>query len=319
MRYELSLVAAIALLAGSLVAQGDFQKGISYYKQGQFDKAVEEFEKIVAEDPDYEAGYRVLGDSYLKLRDFSKAARAFQRAAELERENFVSYIGAAIAEFNLRRFQECVATLLRGEPYARTPRERYQLHQLRGSAYYSLGRYREAAEDLDKAVAIQRGEYSDVLQLGVAYYQLGEYGRARIHLEQARNLNPTAAEPQRFLSRLEYRDALDALAEKRFTEAGSILQRHLEAQPNDAEAWYNLGLARLFAENLDGAQAAFRRSLELSPDNWEAYNRLGYIYEVKRRYQDSLRNYRRALELHRDGAIRESVERIEERLRRQIG
>ncbi len=319
MKYKVLSVLSAGLLAGGLFAQGDFQKGISYYKQGEFEKAVEEFEKIIEENPDYEAGYRVLGDSYLKLRDFGRAAQAFHKAVELERENFVSHIGAAVAEFNLRRYRDCVATLLRGEPYARNPREQYQLHQLRGSAYYSLGRFKEAVADLEKAVSIQRGEYSDVLQLGVAYYQLGDYNRARTHLEQAGSLNPDASEPRRFLSLLQYRDALDALSEKRFTEAGVILKRHVEAHPDDAEAWYNLGLARLFAQELDGAEQAFRRSLDLAPDNWEGYNRLGYIYEVERRYQESLRHYRKALELHADASIRESVERVEERLRRESG
>jgi len=47
-----------------LVAQeGDYQKGLSYYKQQQYQKAIEEFEKIVETHSDYEGGFRILGDS----------------------------------------------------------------------------------------------------------------------------------------------------------------------------------------------------------------------------------------------------------------
>ena len=39
------------LLAGTLaIAQGDYKKGVSYYQQKQYRKALEEFQLIVAED-----------------------------------------------------------------------------------------------------------------------------------------------------------------------------------------------------------------------------------------------------------------------------
>ncbi len=71
----------LLLSCGSLLAQeGDYQKGLSYYKQQQYEKAIEEFEKIVEASPDYESGFRILGDCYLQLKDYDRAAAAFQKA-----------------------------------------------------------------------------------------------------------------------------------------------------------------------------------------------------------------------------------------------
>jgi tetratricopeptide (TPR) repeat protein len=299
-----------------LSAQGDFQKGISYYKQGQYQKAIGEFEQIVKDNPEYEAGYRVLGDSYLKVKDFQKAAQAFDRALELKDSNFVSYYGAAVAEFNLTQYRKCATTLLRGEKYAKTPREQYQVYQLRGSAYYSMGRFEQAVADLEKAISIQRGGAKETLQLGIAHYQLGNMAEARRYLELATSLNPNSAEAKRFLSRTQYAEAVTAIQNAKYPRAIKILQEFIGENPDDGEAWYNLGLALLFSEDFEAAERSLKRSAELSPDSWEIFDRLGYLYEKKNRFQDSLGNYRKALRLHQDPRITESIERVEERIRR---
>lgn len=299
-----------------LSAQGDFQKGISYYKQGQYQKAIGEFEQIVKDNPEYEAGYRVLGDSYLKVKDFQKAAQAFDRALELKDSNFVSYYGAAVAEFNLTQYRKCATTLLRGEKYAKTPREQYQVYQLRGSAYYSMGRFEQAVADLEKAISIQRGGAKETLQLGIAHYQLGNMAEAKRYLELAASLNPNSAEAKRFLSRTQYAEAVTAIQEAKYPRAIKILQEFIGENPDDGEAWYNLGLALLFSEDFEAAERSLKRSAELSPDSWEIFDRLGYLYEKRNRFQDSLGNYRKALKLHQDPRITESIERVEERIRR---
>lgn len=299
------------------LGQGDFEKGISYYKQGQYEKAIQEFEQIVQASPDYEAGYRVLGDSYLKLKQYRKAATAFRRAIDLEGERFASHLGAAVAEFNLEQYQDTIATLLRAEKYAVAPREKYQLFSLRGAAYYNLGRFRETVRDLSQAVSIQRGQPSDLLQLGIAHYQLEEYSEAKRFLEQASSFSSTSQQAGRYLSRLSFQEALAAIEAEDFRRATSLLRTYVERNPRDGEGWFNLGLSHLFSENLTAAQQAFARSAELLPNNWEAFNRLGYVYETQKQYQAALDSYRKALELHQDSTIEESVERIQERIRRQ--
>ena len=103
---------AIVLLAGtipSLMAQeGDYQKGVSYYKQGQYQKTIEEFEKIIAAHPDYESGHRILGDSYLKIKAYDKAIVAFQNALELKGDNYVTHYGLALSFFNEGRYREAM-------------------------------------------------------------------------------------------------------------------------------------------------------------------------------------------------------------------
>ncbi len=297
-------------------AQGDFQKGISYYKQGQYAKAAQEFEQLVKADPKYESGYRVLGDSYLKLRQYDKAAKAFHEAAQLDSSNFSSFLGAAVAEFNQGRYQDAIDTLQAGKASAKTPKERYQLFQLRGSSHYNLRQYQPAVSDLEQAVSIQRGVYDDVFQLGLSYLQLGNYAKARQYLEQAVALGDTSGEAGQYLDRVDYQAALGAIRSEKYSEAEKALQKFVDAHPDDGEAWYNLGLAQLFSKQLEKASKSFQRSTQLIATNWDAFNRLGYIYEVQKHYDDALKSYRKAFELKSDPAIQESIKRVQERARR---
>ena len=298
-------------------AQGDFEKGISYYKQGQYTKAVQEFEQLVKADPKYESGYRVLGDSYLKLHQYDKAVEAFKHAADLNSRNFSSFLGAAVGQFNLGHYQEAIDTLESGKAAAKAPKERYQLFQLRGSSYYNLKEYTQAVADLEKAVSIQRGGYNDVLQLGLSYLELGNYAKAQLYLEQAAALGDDGGKARNFLERVDYRRALAAIRQEKYAQASQMLTQFVKAHPNDAEAWYNLGLAQLFSKQLDDARKSFEKCTNLSSSNADAFRRLGYINEIQKRYEASLKNYRKALELKSDPSDQKSIQRVEERIRRQ--
>ncbi|TDI07306.1 MAG: tetratricopeptide repeat protein [Acidobacteria bacterium] len=311
---------AIVLLAGmipSLMAQeGDYQKGLSYYKQGQYQKTIEEFEKIIEVHPDYESGHRILGDSYLKIKAYDQAIEAFQKALELKGDNYVTHYGLALSFFNEGRYREAIAALNQGEDYARSPRDQYQIYRTRGSAYYNMNDFERAISDLQQAVSIQRGNASDVLQLGIAYYRLGNYLEAEKYLQQARVLDPQASGAKRYLSRLQFQGAIEAIEAKNYPQAVALLDEYVKEYPEDGEGRFNLGLAQLFAQNLDAAEREFLKCVELIPRNWEVYDRLGYLYESTKQYDKALQNYRTAHDLHQDPQVQKSVDRLQERIRR---
>ncbi len=317
MKKGTAFIFLFGLFSTSLQGQGDFQKGISFYKQQQYSKAVAEFEQIVKENPKYESGHRVLGDCYLKLKQYRAAANAFGKAIELKKDNFVSYLGAGIAHFNLDEHRKTVALLLEAEKYARSPKEKYQLYETRGSAYFKIGDFPKVIADLEKANSLQRGEYRTVQQLGIAYYQIKDFKKARTYCEQALALNPNASEVEGVLSNLDYHDALSALDARDYSSALALLTKFTTQHPQDGEAWFNLGLSQLFSEKLDAAEQSFLRSAQLLPENWQSYERLGYIYEKSKQYEKSLENYQKALSLHQDARVSESVNRLQERIRRQ--
>ncbi len=307
-------VLLVAASTGGLTAQGDYRKGFSYYQQNQYNKAIAEFEAIVKEQPDYEFGHRILGFSYLKIKQYDKAIASLREAIRLSDDNFSTYRALALAYFNSGSFQQVIPTLDKAERYAKSPRDKYDVYKMRGSAAYNAGNFSRAAEDLEKALAIQQGGMDDALQLGIAYYHLNEFEKAERYLKQALAIDPQQALATRYLSRIGFQKGVDLIRKKRYAEASKALREFVDRKPDDADGWFNLGLAYLFADNLNAAEESFLRAVSLAPGNAEAHQRLGYIYEKKKQYQKALASYQKAAQLDGGDEARESVQRVRKRI-----
>jgi tetratricopeptide (TPR) repeat protein len=313
-KLSLALV-VLAALVSPLAADGDFQRGISFYRQGQYAKAAAEFEQLVAANAKYEDGWRILGDCYLKLKRYPDATNAFQKAIQLDNNKFASNYGLALAYYNSGKYRDAVAALGRAERLARTPKDQYQVYRTRGAAYFNLQAFDEAAADLAKANSIQRANYQDSLQLGIAYYKTGKVDEADKFLRQALALNGSSAEAKKYLGQMDYARAISAIDKKDFAQATSLLRQYLADHPQDGDAWFNLGLARLFSNDMKGAEQAFQESIKNEPDNWKAHERLGYIYEKSKNYQKALQHYQKASA--QSPEAKKSVARVQERIRRE--
>ncbi len=310
----LAVLTLVLSLAGlPLSAQDDYRTGFRYYQERNYAKAVAVFEPLVAKEPSYEFGHRILGACYLGLKQYDKAIASFREALR-QKPSFVSYTGLAQAYFNLGRYQEAIQTLDAAETLAKMPEERNQIYRVRGAAAFNAGDMNRAVADLEKARQGQRPPLEDRLQLGIAYFQLGRIEQARAALESVVAIRSNHPQAQRYLSRLDFRQAVTAIEKGQYEAAKDLLRPFVERNPDDAEAWFNLGLAYLFGENLPAAEGAFERSLRLAPDNGDAHNRLGYIYEKTGQYRKSLGSYQKAFQLTRLPEIKESVERVQKRI-----
>lgn len=76
----------------------------------------------------------------------------------------------------------------------------------------------------------------------------------------------------------------------------------LERKPDYADAWLNLGLTRLVAEDYPGARQAFERLLALEPDSPAALGNLALVAQREGRPAEAERLWRRVLDQHPDHA-----------------
>jgi len=68
-----------------------------------------------------------------------------------------------------------------------------------------------------------------------------------------------------------YQQGVEAYRSGRANEAITLLERVVAAQPDNADAWVQLGYARLASGDLAGAEDAFRRTLAIAPDYADAH------------------------------------------------
>jgi tetratricopeptide (TPR) repeat protein len=68
--------------------------------------------------------------------------------------------------------------------------------------------------------------------------------------------------------------------------------------PNDAEAYYNRGLAYQLKKEYDKAIADYTKAIEINPNDAEAYNNRGLAYGSKKEYDKAIADYTKAIEIN---------------------
>lgn len=149
-----------------------------------------------------------------------------------------------------------------------------------------LGRYAEAIPDLEIALADDPEHREVRFQLGDALYHRGLYERSAEVLEPFSEGKTSYA---RGTSR--YVDALVKL--KRSEQALSTLRAAIIQHPRNPELHLRLAKAIPKPEGAADAVESYRIYLDAFPDNAEAWCNLGLAYESLRNYPESVRALRR--------------------------
>ncbi len=128
--------------------------GLRYQKEGDHEKAIEQFEKALEIQPNYAAALNNLGISYGSLNRLAEAERSFKRAVEINPKDIFAMNNLAVICMRTRRLDEArdyAEKALEIEPqYA-------SAHFTLGSVYANLGRFADAEKEFEAALQIEPG------------------------------------------------------------------------------------------------------------------------------------------------------------------
>ena len=147
-------------------------------------------------------------------------------------------------------------------------------------ALENLGDKRGAVEAIRSEIALLKRVPPELLgQIGVLLGELGKYVESAVCLNESCVLSPSA-------------DGLILLASAlanlgRLEQARDTIQRALEMEPDNDEAWHNLG-AYTLDENPLEAERAFRRALELNPTRSDSYGGIGRACLAQGKISDAI-------------------------------
>jgi len=152
-----------------------------------------------------------------------------------------------------------------------------------GVAYHMEGSLRPAVSTLRKALSLEPGLLPANLILGIDFVQLGEPEKAIPPLRKVLAREPT------------HRDALLALASAcfalhRYDDAAGAYRQEIEVRPNDADAWYGLGLS---FEHI--AEDSARRLAQVGRDSPYNFRLVGEFLTEQGLSIDAEEAFRRAL------------------------
>ncbi len=322
------------LLAASVPARAEWNKGLEAYKTQDWATAVKEFEEVTKTNPDYAGAYYMLGVSQRALGQLSPALASLRKAVELD-GNQASYklaLGQALLQAN--QYQDAYALLkpLNISSIESAHRSNYAL--LFAQAATKTNRPQEAISVLNAQVRADSKNPRLQQALGAAYNATGDEAKAFAAFKKAFDLDPTDQTSGRNAARaaisIARRSNSNAEKARFYTEGAQIAERLANSWPA-FEHQLIAGEAWLGAKNYSKALSWFEKAKAQQPRNplvhyyaaqsltslnrldpaigelqealnndasgklrTQVYNQGGFVYDRKKDYKRAIQWYREA-------------------------
>lgn len=263
-----AVVTVVAVVAWGSLAHAGLDEAMNAFKAGKYVEAAAGFQALVDRAPSYDYGYFMLGLSYFKLGMNDEAVDNLERAIELDGDEFNYYHALASVE-RARNENGRALAVLEDARVLLPSSSSFAFYSLRGFVNADLEKWAAAVDDLEKARA-EKSSSSVLEYLGTAYYKLGYPDKAAPVLRAAATLNPNNANTQLHLadSLIDLaRETEDAARKKLlFSEAVQVATKYRNMRPDGFYGWNLVGKATLGAGAYDEAEQAFDKVLALKPD-----------------------------------------------------
>jgi tetratricopeptide (TPR) repeat protein len=210
-------------------AEEYINKGSDFYYKGDYEKALEAYEKATEFNPDIATAWNNKGAALIKLGRLEEALEAYEKATELDPDYSEAWYNMGGILGALGRHEEALEAF---EKVIEFHPDDAMAWNNKSVALVNLGRYKESLKAVKKALKLNPDDAMAWNNKGVALAKLGRYKESLKALEKALKLNPDDAVA------LSYKSfALAKLG--RYEQALAAYDRVLKLNPDDASAWYN--------------------------------------------------------------------------------
>ena len=270
-------------------------------RQQYLEEAVVRYERALARDPRYLQAYFNLAGLHARQTDYGLALAVIKRGLENLPDEIELLFQMGRVFFVQARYDEARKTLDRV----------LSLQPERAEARELLAQIHLNNRDGEQALAVLRqgleqGPDSALLQarLGALLLQEGRVDEAAVHLQNALRADPDRDEVYYNLGQALLRAGKEAEG-RQLLDYFSLLQREhqnildfktaIVLNPNDADAFYRLGVIYARIGRYRAGLQAYTAALEIAPDHIDALNNLGNIHLRQRRLMDAINAYEKVL------------------------
>lgn len=168
-----------------------YRKGERAYLDGEYEKAVYNFEKALKEDAKFAFAWDNLGVTYRKMGEYKKAIECYEESLKVDPDGRMPLQNIAVAYGYLENHKKAIETYDKYiEKYPDDPEGYYG----NGRENYFEGNYAEGVDNMFKAYVLYKqaqSPYANDAQtmLGAMYSDLEEKGKLDIFKEAAKNNN----------------------------------------------------------------------------------------------------------------------------------
>lgn len=345
------LATALLCCALPVAVRCDYIKGASYFAQGKYELAIQEYEEELRLDPAYVQGYYIVGICYARLKNYDKAIESLKKAQTLDQKDFQISLALAQAYFDAQKYPELKDALNNASLNAQTSAELEKLRFLRAAALFNQQDYAQALPELEAAVRSSPRNASLEAQLGVTEFHLKKYDEAIKALTAAVTLNPEDAQATLFLGEAYFAKAAAqtstrertkgfndvsrltekwvakqprsfewlslagraALALKNYSRAVSFLRRAAEVQPDSPTTQFDLGQAYAFAGQFAEAETALIKASQTLTQQPALFSTLGFVLEKQNKLEAAEAAYRQASTLAPSKDLETAIDRVRQK------
>jgi len=231
--------------------------GDRFYQKGDHNRAMDEFNRALALDPENVNVHNSLGVCYGVLGAFEKAVKVFRTAADLAPDDLMPVYNIGLAQLLIGDKEAALESFLAA---AEKDPQAFEPALQTGRVYFENGKAKKARSYLEKATALNAESASAQRYLGLCYLELKKENAAAAALKKAVQLNPNDAQA---LSALGY--LLDRQGEN--LEVTTIFcQQSVEIAPENGLFRYRLGQLLAKKGALEEALREFETAQQLGHD-----------------------------------------------------
>jgi tetratricopeptide (TPR) repeat protein len=305
-------IAVVALPKANPEAQSEFEEGVVVMKMGRkhYKEARQHFTKATNLDGKLFEAWHDLGVIETALGNYDKAVDHFEKALDIQpgsRKTILAYGESLRRAHRPQKAAKVYAKWLNSDPNDAEMRSRY------GQVLREAGDLEESLDQARQLLAQGPGAKGENLAqtviaynaLGLTYYKMGKLDLAETALRKAAELDAKSAFVWNNLGLVAFDRGHDQEAFLNFQKASELDPKYVQARlnkavvyldcgdykharaemeeavkidPNDAESQVALGVAARGDGKLDQARKAYERALDIEPDYAPALFNLGVLY-----------------------------------------
>ncbi len=283
-------------LADAYTCLGNVDRGT-----GQYEKAVDQFQKATTLDPTSDDAFRGLADVYQKLNKISDGEATFRKAISLRPQYWDGYNWLGVFYWQQGRYDD--ATKMFTEVISLTP-DNFRGYSNLGGIYVLQGRYQEAIPMLEKSVSI-RPTAQVYNNLGNAYFSMRRFDEAARNFEEGLKFEKNTWLGWGNLGDADYwAPGRRQQASAAYREALRLADEKIRVNARDGRIWAYRATYLAMLDQQKEATESLQRSLSISPKDPDVQFRAALVYN---HFGDTGRTLQRLQDALASGATASSV------------
>lgn len=257
-----------------------FNDGVKKVNSSNITGAITSFETCLVINPKRMEAYQNLAYAFTKNEDLEKATQTYQNWLANDPANVTAMKALGAIYFDQKEFDKALEVYQK--VLSQTPEDVDAIAYI-AMLYDNKGESDKAVEYYQKALEKRPEDTDLIFNLGRYFYMKSEYGKAIEEFRKVIQLSPDDFDANvnvgnallsigqnKYKDLKKYEDAgkdipaagLDEM-KGYFQEAVSFLEKAVTLKPEDANAWYNLGVAYINSGETEKGKEAFDKSDQL--------------------------------------------------------